>query len=83
MQSEMFIESARGHASLCPPYLSRHCERSEAIQREHADLDCFVACAPRNDEAAHLELSSSANADDPVNAALSIDDYWMPRFRGA
>jgi len=29
---------------------TRHCERSEAIQRK--GLDCFVACAPRNDESA-------------------------------
>ncbi len=30
----------------------RHCERSEAIQgRLRKNLDCFVANAPRNDEA--------------------------------
>jgi flagellar biosynthesis protein FliQ len=27
----------------------RHCERSEAIQRQTISLDCFVANAPRND----------------------------------
>jgi hypothetical protein len=27
--------------------LRRHCERSEAIH--YRPLDCFVACAPRND----------------------------------
>jgi hypothetical protein len=27
----------------------RHCERSEAIQFVEM-LDCFVACAPRNDD---------------------------------
>jgi hypothetical protein len=30
---------------------SRHCERSEAIQKAtKEELDCFVATAPRNDE---------------------------------
>jgi hypothetical protein len=29
----------------------------------------------------HPQLSSSAKADDPVNAYAI--DYWMPRFRGA
>ena len=32
----------------------RHCERSEAIQRHRARLDCFVARAPRNDGAGVL-----------------------------
>jgi len=27
----------------------RHCERSEAIHSQEVRLDCFVACAPRND----------------------------------
>jgi hypothetical protein len=28
----------------------RHCERSEAIHRAASgEMDCFVACAPRND----------------------------------
>src|SRR6266481_1639339 len=31
--------------------LNRHCERSEAIQGSTKELDCFVACAPRNDDA--------------------------------
>jgi hypothetical protein len=37
----------------------------------------------------HLFLSSSAKADDPVNAsaapvsAMTVSDYWMPRLRGA
>jgi hypothetical protein len=45
-----------GTLSLCPPYESgkiarRHFERSEAIQSPSTagSLDCFVACAPRND----------------------------------
>jgi hypothetical protein len=30
-------------------FLFRHCERSEAIHSGAGSLDCFVACAPRND----------------------------------
>jgi len=29
---------------------ARHCERSEAIHVAQQELDCFVACAPRNDD---------------------------------
>ena len=29
--------------------LTRHCERSEAIQSRGGTMDCFVASAPRND----------------------------------
>src|ERR1700730_16764194 len=28
----------------------RHCERSEAIRSHEGSMDCFVACAPRNDD---------------------------------
>jgi len=34
----------------------RHCERSEAIHSLKAKLDCFVASAPRNDEAKPLKI---------------------------
>jgi hypothetical protein len=38
--------------SCAESFLARHCERSEAIQsRLRKKLDCFVASAPRNDEA--------------------------------
>jgi hypothetical protein len=30
-------------------YQRRHCERSEAIQSQEGNLDCFVAFTPRND----------------------------------
>src|SRR4029077_9442977 len=34
--------------------VSRHCERSEAIQSSASrKVDCFVACAPRNDGGAY------------------------------
>src|SRR6266852_813858 len=40
----------KSHVGLRIP---RHCERSEAIQGRKESLDCFVACAPRNDGEQH------------------------------
>jgi hypothetical protein len=38
---------------------SRHCERSEAIHTSHAEerMDCFVACATRNDGEHNFAIS--------------------------
>src|SRR5258708_19721596 len=45
--------------------LPRHCERSEAIHghAKHRDIDCFVACAPRNDDGGALPLRALAAPD--------------------
>lgn len=43
---------------------SRHCARSEAIQGSGVALDCFVADAPRNDEAAFLVAHVEAKGEE-------------------
>ncbi len=62
-----------GHAENFAPVRmvphSRHCERSEAIQGNAAELDCFVAPgAPRNDESVGkiVELTITAIAGDQL-----------------
>jgi hypothetical protein len=43
----------------------RHCERSEAIQGRTAELDCFVASAPRNDG---VIVAAEQSANVPLKA---------------
>jgi hypothetical protein len=51
--------AASADKSLNPSYRLVIASVSEAIQREHANLDCFVACAPRNDEPLLVTTRSS------------------------
>src|SRR5277367_6107539 len=51
---------------------TRHCERSEAIQRTsgpYVPLDCFVADAPRNDDSKPEQLSLAYLTRNPQNVA--------------
>ena len=46
----------------CAGATSRHCERSEAIQRRSEDVDCFVArCAPRNDGVEPIDAAAMSS----------------------
>src|SRR5436309_6665011 len=58
---------------------SRHCERSEAIQKclQGNGLDCFVACAPRNDagnkKKARAKRAFELSADREGSGGLGVN----------
>jgi hypothetical protein len=58
-----------------PKRHSRHCERKRSNPGRNADLDCFVANAPRNDEKSqrddrHCERSEAIQVAMPISIAL-------------
>src|SRR6185312_5439525 len=58
----------------------RHCERSEAIHGSASGgMDCFVACAPRNDGCGVSQMHHAASADWPSHCLTraSGSAFWV------
>src|SRR5882757_4470570 len=66
-------EDAGGHAALCPP-LQRYVVASEAKQSMGPlrAVDCFVACAPRNDGRSVSTSETAQSSRQTSHAASAI-----------
>jgi 3',5'-cyclic AMP phosphodiesterase CpdA len=53
---------------------TRHCERSEAIQKPTQELDCFVAYAPRNDDKSLVSAKMIIAQISDTHVALDAPD---------
>jgi 3',5'-cyclic-AMP phosphodiesterase len=53
---------------------TRHCERSEAIQKPTQELDCFVANAPRNDDNSAVSAKMIVAQISDTHVALDAPD---------
>src|SRR5437016_6109793 len=63
----------------------RHYERSEAIQSRAKELDCFVADAPRNDEAVRrtlVELNHAPHRFAGLHGGKTVIDLFQLQLGG-